>query len=79
MSIYQFSEDGSATHLNFCHGPANDESCPSVRIGEVIPCAGCILSGIGANRRYPVARTATLCPVTLARVLDVDFEPARPQ
>jgi hypothetical protein len=56
-----------------CRGPDSDGSCPRVGVGEVVPCAGCILqpASAGERRPYLVSRQATLCPVTLAQALAV--------
>lgn len=56
-----------------CAGPKADGSCPRVAVGEVLPCAGCILEPRGADldEGYPVTAHMTMCPVTLALAMAV--------
>ena len=56
-----------------CIGPRPDGACPRVGIGDVLPCAGCLLAPAGADlaAAYPVAAQMTLCPVTLALAMAV--------
>lgn len=59
-------------HVADCDGPASDGSCPSVAVGNVVPCAGkCVCNASDAQKRglYDVPRTMTLCPVCLAQSL----------
>jgi hypothetical protein len=56
-----------------CIGPDADGRCPRVEVGEVLPCAGCLLLPRGAalSAGYPVDVHMTLCPVTLALAMAV--------
>lgn len=56
-----------------CNGPRADGACPRVAVGEVLPCAGCILApaNAGSAAGYPVSTQMTLCPVTLALAVAV--------
>ena len=59
------------TVIGRCVGPAEDGSCPRVKIGDVIPCAGCVLRSAHSRipTEYLVSTHATLCPVTLGAAL----------
>ena len=64
----------SGEEVQRCAGPAADGSCPRIAIGDLLPCAGHALAPettAPGSQPYPVAGTATLCPVTLAAALAV--------
>lgn len=79
-------EGATGRETDRCTGPAADGSCPRVAIGDILPCAGCVLALAvdgGEAVPYPVSRQATLCPVTVAAALAVTpdnlFVPAESQ
>ena len=72
--LLRILEGGTGRETDRCTGPAADGSCPRVAIGDILPCAGCVLAPavIGPEALpYEVSRRATLCPVTLAAAMGV--------
>ena len=65
-------------YRTYCVGPLPDGSCPRVRIGEVVDCAGLTITPAWSARPEPyrVQGTLTLCPLTLARALAVPIDTA---
>ncbi len=57
-----------------CSGPDSSGACPEVEVGEIIPCAGCLLYGraFGESSPYRVGSQMTLCPVLLASLVSAE-------
>ncbi len=71
-------DPASHRRVSGCIGPSPDGSCPRVRIGAVIPCAGgeLVPSWLPGASPYSVSKQMTLCPLTLAEALAVPSDSA---
>lgn len=71
-------EGASHRPVGACAGPDPDGSCPRVRIGAVIPCAGgeLVPSWLPGASSYSVSKQMTICPLTLAEALAVPSDSA---
>ncbi len=60
-----------------CAGPDSTGACPEVAVGEIVPCAGCLLYGtvFGESSPYRVGSQMTLCPVLLASMVGAEESP----
>lgn len=70
--------DSTTLRVNrVCTGPDSTGACPQVAIGEVVPCAGCLLysSVFGESSSYRVGSQMTLCPVLLAAMVHAEELP----
>lgn len=71
MHRYLVIKNRAGEIVGECAGPDPRGACPRAHLGDVIPCAGCLLTpdGHGAWLPYAVPAGETMCPLTMALAL----------